>query len=106
MAENWDKEKVMIAELKTDVKYIREDINIMQKQIRDLSTSAHMGIGGLKVALFIGAILGGLYTFMKFLKQEKTMNKLKDMWSNLSKKGKILTGALVVILLVIIYSYI
>jgi flagellar biosynthesis/type III secretory pathway M-ring protein FliF/YscJ len=34
------------------------------------------------------------------------MNKLKDMWSNLSKKGKILTGALVVILLVIIYSYI
>jgi len=27
-----------------------------------------MGIGGLKVALFIGALLGGLYTFMKFLK--------------------------------------
>jgi len=68
MAENWDKEKTMIAELKTDVKYIREDINIMQKQIRDLSTSAHMGIGGLKVALFIGALLGGIYTFMKFLK--------------------------------------
>jgi hypothetical protein len=68
MTENWDKEKTMIAELKTDVKYIREDINIMQKQIRDLSTSAHMGIGGLKVALFIGAVLGGLYTFMKFLK--------------------------------------
>ena len=41
---------------------------IMQKQIMDLSTSAHMGIGGLKVALFIGALLGGLYTFMKFLK--------------------------------------
>ena len=68
MAENWDKEKIMIAELKTDVNYIREDINIMQKQIRDLSTSANMGIGGLKVALFIGAILGGLYTVMKFLK--------------------------------------
>ena len=68
MAENWDKEKVIIAELKTDVKYIREDINLMQKQIRDLSTSANMGIGGLKVALFIGAILGGIYTFMKFLK--------------------------------------
>ena len=65
---NWDKEKTMIAELKTDVKYIREDISIIQKQIRDLSTSAHMGIGGLKVALFIGALLGGLYTFMKFLK--------------------------------------
>jgi hypothetical protein len=68
MSENWDKEKIMIAELKTDVNYIREDINLMQKQIRDLSTSANMGIGGLKVALFIGAILGGLYTFMKFLK--------------------------------------
>ena len=68
MIENWDKEKVMIAELKTDVKYIREDIKLMQGQIRELSTSAHMGIGGLKVALFIGAVLGGLYTFMKFLK--------------------------------------
>jgi len=68
MIENWDKEKVIIAELKTDVKYIREDISLMQKQIRDLSTSANMGIGGLKVALFIGAILGGIYTFMKFLK--------------------------------------
>ena len=34
------------------------------------------------------------------------MNKLKDMWSSLSKKGKIFTSALVVILLVIIYSYI
>ena len=31
MAE-WEKE---IAELKTDVRYIREDLNIMQKQIRD-----------------------------------------------------------------------
>ena len=62
---NWETD---VAELKTDVKYIREDINIMQKQIRDLSVSAHMGMGGLKVALFIGAILGGVYTFMKFLK--------------------------------------
>jgi len=68
MIENWDKEKVIIAELQTDVKYIREDISLMQKQIRDLNTSANMGIGGLKVALFIGAILGGLYTFIKFLK--------------------------------------
>ena len=34
------------------------------------------------------------------------MTKLKDMWGNLSKRGKIFTGALVVILLVIIYSYI
>jgi hypothetical protein len=34
------------------------------------------------------------------------MGKLKDMWSNLSKKGKMFTGALIVILLIIIYSYI
>ena len=34
------------------------------------------------------------------------MSKLKDMWSNLSKKGKIFTSALVIILLIIIYSYI
>ena len=38
--------------------------------------------------------------------QEGNMNKLKDMWSNLSKKGKIFTSALIIILLVIIYSYI
>ena len=34
------------------------------------------------------------------------MSKLKDMWSNLSKKGKIFTSALAIILLIIIYSYI
>ena len=38
--------------------------------------------------------------------QLATMSKLKDMWSNLSKKGKIFTSALIIILLVIIYSYI
>ena len=45
MAE-WEKE---IAELKTDVRYIRDDINIMQKQIRDLNKTSNMGVGGLKV---------------------------------------------------------
>ena len=39
MAE-WEKE---IAELKTDVKYIREDVSIMQKQIRDLNKHTNMG---------------------------------------------------------------
>ena len=39
MAE-WEKE---IAELKTDVKYIREDVNIMQKKIRDLNKHRNMG---------------------------------------------------------------
>ena len=61
---DWEKE---IAELKTDVKYIREDVSIMQKQIRDLNRNANMGIGGLKVALFIGGILGAIYTFFKLL---------------------------------------
>ena len=44
MAE-WEKE---IAELKTDVKYIREDVNIMQKQIRDLNKHTNMGLGGME----------------------------------------------------------
>ena len=47
MAE-WEKE---IAELKTDVKYIREDIGIMQKQVRDLNKHTNMGLGGIKVLL-------------------------------------------------------
>ena len=64
---DWDKEKIMIAELKSDVSYIREDLQIMQKQIRDLNTTSNMGIGGLKVALFIGGILGAIYTFLKIM---------------------------------------
>jgi len=42
--ESFDKE---IAELKTDVRYIRDDINIMQKQIRDLNRTSHMWLGGI-----------------------------------------------------------
>ena len=61
MAE-WEKE---IAELKTDVKYIREDISIMQKQIRDLNKTSNMGVGGIKVFLAIGGILGAIWAFMK-----------------------------------------
>ena len=59
---DWEKE---IAELKTDVRYIRDDIGIMQKQIRDLNKTSHMGVGGLKVFLLIGGILGAIWTFMK-----------------------------------------
>ena len=59
---DWEKE---IAELKTDVRYIREDIGIMQKQIRDLNKTSNMGLGGLKVFLVIGGILGAIWTFMK-----------------------------------------
>ena len=54
MAE-WEKE---IAELKTDVKYIREDIGIMQKQVRDLNKHTNMGLGGIKVLLVVGAVIG------------------------------------------------
>tara|TARA_R100001443_G_scaffold76344_1_gene83816 strand:- start:5362 stop:5556 length:195 start_codon:yes stop_codon:yes gene_type:complete len=62
---DWEKD---VAELKTDVKYIREDITIMQKQIRDLNRNANMGIGGLKVALFIGGILSAIWIFIKLIK--------------------------------------
>jgi len=64
---DWEKEKIMIAELKTDVHYIREDINILQKQIRDLNSISNKGLGGLKVALVIGSILGAIYTFLKIM---------------------------------------
>jgi len=61
---NWEKD---IAEVKTELKYLREDISIMQKQIRDLNKTSNMGLGGLKVALFIGGILGAIYTFFKLI---------------------------------------
>ena len=64
---DWEKEAGIIAELKTDVKYIREDIGIMQKQIRDLSKHTNMGLGGIKVLLLIGAVVGTLWTVMKLL---------------------------------------
>ena len=63
MAE-WEKE---IAELKTDVKYIREDVSIMQKQIRDLNKHTNMGLGGIRVLLIIGAIVGAIWTVMKIM---------------------------------------
>ena len=59
---DWEKD---VAELKTDVKYIREDVNIMQKQIRDLNKTSNMGLGGIKVLLLIGGILGAIWTFIK-----------------------------------------
>jgi len=62
---SWQKD---IAEVKTELKYLREDIVIMQKQVRDLNQTSNMGIGGLKVALFIGAVLGGVYTFLRLMK--------------------------------------
>ena len=64
MAE-WEKE---IAELKTDVKYIREDIGIMQKQVRDLNKHTNMGLGGIKVLLVVGAVFGALWTLMKIMR--------------------------------------
>ena len=64
---DWEKERGIIAELKTDVKYIREDIGIMQKQIRDLSKHTNMGLGGIKVLLLIGAIVGAIWTVMKLI---------------------------------------
>ena len=63
MAE-WEKE---IAELKTDVKYIREDIGIMQKQVRDLNKHTNIGLGGIKVLLVVVAVIGALCTLMKIM---------------------------------------
>lgn len=59
---NWEAD---IATLKGDVKYIREDVAIMQKQIRDLNKTSNMGLGGIKVFLLIGGILGAIWTFVK-----------------------------------------
>ena len=56
-----------IAELKTDVKYIREDIGIMQKQVRDLNKHTNMGLGGIRVLLIVGAVVGGIWTIMKIM---------------------------------------
>ena len=44
MAE-WEKD---VSELKTDVRYIRDDISIMQKQIRDLNKHPTWGWEDLK----------------------------------------------------------
>ena len=67
----WEQEisqlKADSAGLRTDVKYIREDIGIIQKQIRDLNKTSHMGVGGLKVFLLIGGILGAIWTFIKIM---------------------------------------
>ena len=64
---DWEKERGIIAELKTDVKYIREDIGIMQKQLRDLNKHTNMGLGGIKVLLIIGTVVGALWTIMKLI---------------------------------------
>ena len=61
---DWEKD---VAELKTDVKYIREDVGIMQKQIRDLNKHTNMGLGGIKVLILIGAVVGTLWTVMKLM---------------------------------------
>lgn len=61
---DWEKD---IAEVKTELKFLREDVNIMQKQIRDLNSISNKGLGGLKVALFIGGILGAIYTFFRLI---------------------------------------
>ena len=61
---DWEKD---VAELKTAVKYIREDVGIMQKQIRDLNKHTNMGLGGIKVLLLIGAVVGTLWTVMKLM---------------------------------------
>ena len=59
----WQKD---IAEVKTELKYLREDISIMQKQIRDLQKFSSMGAGGLKALVVIGIVLGVIAKWMGF----------------------------------------
>ena len=61
---DWEKD---VSELKTDVKYIREDVAIMQKQIRDLNSISNKGVGGLKVLLIVGGVLAAIYTWLKII---------------------------------------
>ena len=61
---DWEKD---IAEVKTDIKYIREDIIIMQKQVRDLNKHTNMRLGGIKVLLIVGAVVGAIWTLMKIM---------------------------------------
>ena len=61
---DWEKD---IAEVKTDIKYIREDIIIMQKRVRDLNKHTNMGLGGIKVLLIVGAVVGAIWTLMKIM---------------------------------------
>ena len=49
------------------MKYIREDIGIMQKQIRDLNSISNKGLGGLRVLLIVGGVLGAIYTWLKII---------------------------------------
>ena len=39
----------------------------MQKQIRDLNKHTNMGLGGIKVLLIIGTVVGALWTIMKLM---------------------------------------
>lgn len=98
---DWEKE---IAELRTDVKYIREDVAIMQKQIRDLNKTSNMGLGGIKVFLAVGGILGAIWAFMKISNQEETMEKAKEIWEGLSKQRKMFAIAVAVIIVIIILT--
>ena len=98
---DWEKE---IAELRTDVKYIREDVAIMQKQIRDLNKTSNMGLGGIKVFLAVGGILGAIWAFMKISNQEETKEKAKEIWEGLSKQRKMFAIAVAVIIVIIILT--
>jgi hypothetical protein len=61
---DWEKD---VSELKTDVKYIREDVAIMQKQIRDLNSISNKGVGGIRVLLLVGGVLAAIYTWLKIV---------------------------------------
>ena len=64
MPESWEQQ---IAELRTDVKHMLKSQEIMQKQIRDLNKHTNMGLGGIKVLLIVGAVVGAVWTMIKIM---------------------------------------
>ena len=64
MGDSWEKQ---IAELRTDIKHMLHNQEIMQKQIRDLQKMSNMGAGGLKVLIIVGACLAAVYTWIRLI---------------------------------------
>jgi len=64
MSDSWEKQ---IAELRTDIKHMLSNQQIMQKQIRDLQRMSNMGAGGLKVLVLVGICLSVLWTWIKII---------------------------------------
>ena len=43
------------------------ELYFLQKQVRDLNKHTNMGLGGIKVLLIVGAVVGAIWTLMKIM---------------------------------------